>query len=382
MTRCSDRPLSTRRVKSAICRLRPWRGGVVVLLAVALSASSGAVAGAPSLRLGVTHTQNSLNPGGAPTALAAGRALLAASPSTLQNQHLMGWGASNPEPAPGIYDWASLDRRMALIRDTGGTPVITLCCAPDWMKGGLPGLTDWSRLEAAPWPQFFGEFARLSAEVARRYPDVRHFQVWNEMKGFWDSAKNRWRYEDYTALYNEVYRALKGVNPEIKVGGPYVHMNSLPPGSGGGRDSAVFGPWGMVDQRDLDVISYWLDHAEGADFIAVDGGAALRSGAFLVPPTESAEKFAAINRWIRDRTPLPIWWSELYPIPFDQSSSYASEADIWASAMDTLAASGASVALYWQPEGSSTHTGLWTAPTSPSGGQATVVHEAVAPWLG
>ena len=25
--------------------------------------------------------------------------------------------------------------------------MITLCCAPDWMKGGEPGFTNWSRLE-------------------------------------------------------------------------------------------------------------------------------------------------------------------------------------------------------------------------------------------
>ena len=27
--------------------------------------------------------------------------------------------------------------------------MITLCCAPDWMKGGEPGFTNWSTLEVA-----------------------------------------------------------------------------------------------------------------------------------------------------------------------------------------------------------------------------------------
>lgn len=27
-----------------------------------------------------------------------------------QNQHIMGWGAGNPEPSPGHYDFADLDR--------------------------------------------------------------------------------------------------------------------------------------------------------------------------------------------------------------------------------------------------------------------------------
>ncbi|GAA2924093.1 hypothetical protein GCM10020221_20110 [Streptomyces thioluteus] len=41
----------------------------------------------------------------------------------------MGWGAENPEPAPGRYDFESLDERVALMRATGAVPVLT-CAAP------------------------------------------------------------------------------------------------------------------------------------------------------------------------------------------------------------------------------------------------------------
>ena len=93
-----------------------------------------------------------------------------------QNQHIMGWGGGNPEPSPGEYDWESLDRRVDLMRRTGARMVITLCCAPDWMKGGEPGETDWSNLEVAPLPEHYGDFAELCAKVAERYPDVEAFQ--------------------------------------------------------------------------------------------------------------------------------------------------------------------------------------------------------------
>ena len=63
-----------------------------------------------------------------------------------QNQHIMGFGGGNPEPSPGEYDWTSLDRRVEMMRRTGARIVITLCCAPDWMKGGEPGETDWDNL--------------------------------------------------------------------------------------------------------------------------------------------------------------------------------------------------------------------------------------------
>ena len=61
----------------------------------------------------------------------------------------MGWGGGNPEPSPGEYDWGSLDVRVETMRRTGARMVITLCCAPDWMKGGEPGETDWSNLEGS-----------------------------------------------------------------------------------------------------------------------------------------------------------------------------------------------------------------------------------------
>jgi hypothetical protein len=353
-------------------------------LALALSpADTARAAEARKTRLGVVHGQHSLNPWNPKPAVEAGTALLASTPGVLQTQALMGWGSLNPEPRPGVYDWSSLDRRIALIRRTGGTPVITLCCAPDWMKGGAPGTTDWKRLEVAPLRSHFDEFARLAAATARRYPDVRYFQVWNEMKGFWDSGRNRWRYEDYTELYNQVYRALKRVNPAIKVGGPYVPMVSWRPDVGGGRNSSVRGPWGMVDQRALDVVTYWLKHAAGADFVAVDGGAALRDGTYLVPPKESAAKFAAINAWLRARTSLPIWWSEVYPVPYSSSGSRAPEEDaaVWASAMNVMSSSGASAAFFWQPEAVPGVTGLWTSTASAGGGQPTALHVPLRSWM-
>jgi hypothetical protein len=363
------------------------RWPVVALIAAVLGvlvAPSGAQgADAPATRLGVAHGQQSLNPWNPRPAVVSGANVLAATPGTLQAQAIMGWGAVNPQPSPGVYDWSSLDRRVALIRATKGIPVITLCCSPDWMKGGSAGTTNWANLEVAPKREHYRDFAALAAAVARRYPDVKHFQVWNEMKGFWDTARNKWRYEDYTDLYNEVFRALKAVNPAIKVGGPYVSMTSWKVNVGGGRNSSVRGPWGMVDQRALDVVTYWLEHAVGADFIAVDGPASLKDGTFLTSPADSAAKFAAVNQWLRARTSLPIWWSEIYPIPYGASGRYepAEEAALWTSTMRTLTASGASAAFLWQPEGVPGVTGLWSSTSSASGGQPTALSAALRPWL-
>ena len=278
----------------------------------------------------------------------SGNLALAAGPLP-QDQALMGWGADNPEPAPGRYDFAALDSRVALIRRTGGIPVITLCCAPDWMKGGTPGRTDWSRLESAPDPAHYADFAALAAIVARRYPDVRHFVVWNEFKGFWDDRAGRWDYEGYTRLYNLVYRAVKAADPRAEVGGPYLVMDSHAPGDRENA-SAVAGPWGSLDQRTLDALDYWLRHKAGADFLVVDGSSAARDGGLYPDTFAATEKFAALGRWLRRHAGLPLWWAEWYVEPPGARWPQAELTAVQAVAMMQLALGGASAAFYWNPE--------------------------------
>jgi hypothetical protein len=291
----------------------------------------------------------------------------------------MGFGTLNPEPAPGQYDWSTLDQRMQLVKATGGRTVLTLCCSPDWMKGGAPGQTDWSQLETAPEPAHFDDFAALAAQAVQRYPQIERVLVWNELKGFYNSALNRWDYEGYTELYNKVYTAVKAVRPDVQVGGPYVVMTSLDPGSPDSSD--VRGPWGVADQRALDVVDYWLANNVGADFIAVDGGTATRNDTVTTPADAAASKFADLTAWIRQRSPLPVWWAEFYPdVPSGEDGGPTSQASA-ASTLAVLAAyaqSGVSVALLWGPQGADLgFSALWTDSTKSDGGRPTPL---TAPW--
>src|SRR3974377_1226221 len=88
--------------------------------------------GTSQLSIGVTHTQPKWDEGD-PQAVARAKALLA-SGLKYQNQHLMDWGTENPEPKPGVYNWNSLDKRIALIRSMDALPIITLCTAPGWIQ--------------------------------------------------------------------------------------------------------------------------------------------------------------------------------------------------------------------------------------------------------
>ncbi|MBO1331953.1 xylan 1,4-beta-xylosidase [Streptomyces sp. VRA16 Mangrove soil] len=333
----------------------------------------------PDVGWGFTHTQHSADEGSDPAVVRAEK-LLGGAPMP-QNQAIMGWGADNPEPVKGRYDFDAMDRRIDFIRKSGGTPVITLCCAPDWMKGGKPGVdnTDWSQqnLEKAPDPDHYQDYANLAATVAKRYPYVRHFIVWNEFKGFWNDGKARWDYEGYTQLYNRVYKALKKVDKDILVGGPYLVMDSLDPKQTDGASDVVKGPWGRMDQRIVDAFDYWNKNKVGADFVVVDGSSYTNDDEMLPNEFAATDKFTAVSKWIEDQTgDLPLWWAEYYVEPADSRD----ERDGWsephrvavqAAGMIALAKGGTTSGFYWNPEdekGDSCAGCLWRPTDSSSGG--------------
>ncbi|GAA2836585.1 xylan 1,4-beta-xylosidase [Nonomuraea rubra] len=270
----------------------------------------------------------------------------------LQNQHIMGFGALNPEPYPGQYFWEDLDSRMNVMRQSKATPVITLCCAPDWMKGGPEGPTAdsaWAEhLEDAPYPEFFDEFAKLSATVAQRYKDVKYFMVWNEFKGFWKDHSKPADYKGYTEMYNKVYDAVKAVRPDAQIGGPYLGFDS-----NAGGDTELRGDWGVVNQNVLDAFNYWFENKKGADFIVVDGASVTDAHELLPDEFGAVAKFADVTKWLREKTgDMPIWWSEWYYEPEDGSTNWAEpkRLAVQAASMIAFASSGAATALYWNPQ--------------------------------
>jgi hypothetical protein len=339
------------------------------------------VPGAPKAELGwgFTHTQYSADAGNADARQRAEKLLAAA--RLPQIQHLMGWGSNNPEPTPGRYQFGEMDSRIDLVRRSGGTPVVTLCCAPDWMKGGKKGAanTDWSQqsLETAPGPEHYADFARLAGVVARRYPDVKHFIVWNEFKGFFDDSAKRWNYEGYTKLYNLVYAELKKVDKDILVGGPYLVMDSLDPRATENA-SALKGPWGSIDQRSLDAFTYWNEHKTGADFAVVDGSSYSKDDELLPSDFAATDKFTAVSRWVRRQTAgkLPLWWAEYYVEPGDAEDerdgwTEPHRAAVQAAGMIALVKGGTSTAFYWNPqnEGAKCAGCLWTSTQLADGGR-------------
>ncbi|MEV5568984.1 xylan 1,4-beta-xylosidase [Spirillospora sp. NPDC052269] len=322
---------------------------------------------------GFTHTQVSVD-----TQQGPAQALHDLSREAMpQVTPIMGWGLDNPEPSQGEYNWASLDHRMSVIRQTKGTPVVTLCCSPDWMKGGAQGQTDWTHLEDAVEPRHFDDFANLAAKVAQRYPDVKYYAVWNEFKGFWNNGANRWDYEGYTKLYNKVYAALKKVNPNLKVGGPYIVLNSDAPGRATGPPSELHGVWGSMDQRGLDAVKYWSKHKAGADFLAVDASSFPQEKDPKVDEFQMLAKFSDTTKWLRGLDPkLPVWWAEWYVEPDGSGWSDEHRGAVLTAALMEFARSGASSAFYWSPQTSTSGSCagcLWFGSSEGGGGTPNLV---------
>jgi hypothetical protein len=234
--------------------------------------------------------------------------------------------------------------------------------------------------------------------VAERYMvapyNVRYFQVWNELKGYYDPVSNSWDYKNtpgntngynamhgYSYMYNQVYQQLTNVAgalgiavSNLHIGGPYVVMDSGSASNEMSNPSGVTGPWGVLDQRELDVINYWLTNNAGAGFVCVDAGSDNRWGGEITDLFTCCHKFSAVNNWIRQQPGggvLPIVWAEWYNYNGGDTNSNFNNALASYSAMKQLE-SGAMLTLLWGAQSSAdAEPSLWTSTSQSGGGQAT-----------
>jgi hypothetical protein len=316
--------------------------------------------GTSNLSIGVTHTQPKWEAGD-PAAVARAKSLLAVG-LKFQNQHLMDWGTENPEPRPGVYNWPSLDRRVALMRSMGATAIITLCTAPGWMKTSgedFPrqiGPASWADDRVAD--NHVDDFADLCRKVVLRYPDVKYFQIWNEYKGYWNKAADNWDFVRFTDFYNRVYDTIRSVRPDAQLGGPYYPFDGPKP-------------------KDWDVIDYWLQHKHGADFVCFDGWVAgyppMRARDEEAKKMTLTDYFGKIAEQFRARTKLPIWISEFYGgWSSDPQFTAANHASCYLHSLR----GGVAVALLWDAELEKWNY-LFTSTKGPEGGQPSPHYQVV-----
>lgn len=122
-----------------------------------------------------------------------------------------------------VYDWSGLDRLYDSLLAMKVKPFVELGFTPDAMKTSNRTLFYWkgntSHPQPAKWTALVDAFARhlidrYGAEEVRSW----YFEFWNEpnLDGFWERADQK-AYFDY---YGRTVRALKAVDPALRVGGP------------------------------------------------------------------------------------------------------------------------------------------------------------------
>lgn len=283
-------------------------GGVVTPPPSGNVISVGGSLGTSNTRLGWTWTHNERRD-------STTKALLATA-ARIQNQHLIGFGSvTDPQPGAGAaYNWASMDSTFGFPTSSTGLMsgaterCLTICgCPPhmrspkagqSWDPNGVHSGTQLTSLTeyVPPNHSWFSEYADLVAAFAVRYPHVKYFQVWNELKGFYvvnqtsgSSAippgsglpagitplSNRWWYEGYTAMYNLIWQRVKAVRPDAFIVGPYNVLNTLSWDTSADWANDTFpdrcmGPWGYIDKKVLHVHRYFLANCTGADALCSD----------------------------------------------------------------------------------------------------------------
>lgn len=122
-----------------------------------------------------------------------------------------------------VYDWTKIDQLYDALLAKGIRPFVELGFTPDAMKTSDQTIFYWkgntSHPKLEPWRALIDAFVR---HVRQRYgaEEVRSwfFEVWNEpnLDGFWEKADQA----AYFELYDVTARAIKAIDPALRVGGP------------------------------------------------------------------------------------------------------------------------------------------------------------------
>jgi xylan 1,4-beta-xylosidase len=121
------------------------------------------------------------------------------------------------------YDWSGIDRLYDALLAKGIRPFVELGFTPEALKTSNQTLFYWKGNTSHPdldaWRDLVDAFVRhcrerYGKEEVRRW----YFEVWNEpnLKDFWEGADQ----QAYFDLYDTTARAIKAIDPALRVGGP------------------------------------------------------------------------------------------------------------------------------------------------------------------
>jgi hypothetical protein len=208
---------------------------------------------------------------------------------------------SGTEPARGVYNWSRLDQAVAVASQYG----LKTLCALDFGAGWDGSCPDTCK-HLPVHPAYFAEFA---AAVTARYPRsvMPALEVWNEpnLLGFAGPVE---RGNNYAALLQAVYPAVKAVDPNMTVLAGALAQQGSDSGSGttpstflstvyasGGRgffDAVSLHPYGVPG------LAYALGQLDAMHSIMAAHG----DGAKMVWSTEAGESTCGVSEATQAQT--------------------------------------------------------------------------------
>ncbi|MCE3290845.1 MAG: xynB2 [Caulobacter sp.] len=170
-------------------------------------------------------------------------------------------GTVKVEDGKTVYDWTKIDQLYDSMLARGIRPFVELGFTPEAMATSPQTIFYWkgntSHPKLGPWRELIDAFVRhLRARYGEAEVRTWFFEVWNEpnLDGFWEKADQA----AYFELYDVTARAIKAIDPTLRVGGPSTAGAAWVPeflahiaGSGSGVDFVTTHTYG-VDSGFLD----------------------------------------------------------------------------------------------------------------------------------
>ncbi len=132
-------------------------------------------------------------------------------------------GTVKAENGKNVYDWTNIDKLYDNLLARRIKPFVELGFTPNAMKTSENKIFFWQGNTSHPVPSAWKELVEaFIRHIEDRYGknEVRtwFFEVWNEpnLSGFWEGGDQK----AYFELYDLTAKTIKGVDPQLQVGGP------------------------------------------------------------------------------------------------------------------------------------------------------------------
>jgi len=149
----------------------------------------------------------------------------------------------NESSKSGVWDWTNVDALTQKIFEVGAEPLFCLGWARDNIQKYIPPGMEVNPVTQLPFPESYAAYA---AEWVKHFKElgfpVRYYQIMNEPATYFGwSPINRTKLSYYVQLWNTVARAMRSINPDVRLSHDCITRKG--------------------------VLEYWIQYGDDVDFL-------------------------------------------------------------------------------------------------------------------